>query len=164
MRLKIAGIIPESVVDAPGGISYTIFSQGCQHNCPGCHNPSTHSLQGGQEIDCSFILEDIKKYPLSKIVTFSGGEPFLQREEFTYLANVLKNEGYKVVAYTGFLYEELLKDGISRMLLNYIDVLIDGPFKVELKDISLKFRGSTNQRIIDLQKSIKEGSTFLMHL
>lgn len=164
MRLKIAGIIPESVVDAPGGISYTIFSQGCHHNCLGCHNPSTHSLQGGQEIDCSFILDDLKNYPLSKIVTFSGGEPFIQTEAFIYLAKELKNKGYKIVAYTGYMYEELLKDNLGRGLLSYIDVLIDGPFKVELKDISLNFKGSSNQRIIDVQKSFKEGRVSLLKL
>lgn len=164
MRLKIAGIIPESVVDAPGGISYTIFFQGCQHNCPGCHNPSTHSLQGGQEIDCSFILEDIKKYPLAKIVTFSGGEPFLQIEAFTHLAREFRAMGYKLVTYTGFLYEDLLKDKQAKALLGYLNLLIDGPFEEDLKDISLNFRGSSNQRIIDVQKSIKEGKVITKQL
>jgi anaerobic ribonucleoside-triphosphate reductase activating protein len=157
MRVRIAGIIPESVVDGPGGISYTIFAQGCFHNCPGCHNPGTHSLDGGQEVDCSFILEDIKKYPLSKIVTFSGGEPFLQSKKFAYLAHQLKEKGYKIVAYTGFLFEELIDDKDRFNLLKEVDILIDGPFIEKLKDSQLPFRGSKNQRIINVPKSLLEG-------
>ncbi|SHK27427.1 anaerobic ribonucleoside-triphosphate reductase activating protein [Anaerobranca californiensis DSM 14826] len=161
MMIRIAGIIPESVVDGPGGISYTIFAQGCLHNCPGCHNPGTHSLDGGQEIDCSFILDDIKKYPLSKIVTFSGGEPFLQSEGFSYLAQHFKKNGYKIVVYTGFLYEDLIKDRNKFQLLKEIDLLIDGPYIEKLKDIDLPFRGSKNQRIINVPKSLLEGKVCL---
>lgn len=164
MQLRIAGLIPESVVDAPGGISYTVFSQGCTHNCLGCHNPNTHSLEGGQIIDCSFILADIKKYPLSKIITFSGGEPFLQSEAFTYLGQELKRQNYKIVAYTGFIYEELLKDQQSIKLLNELDLLIDGPFIENLKDISLNFRGSSNQRIIDVKKSLLNSNTEIINI
>lgn len=161
MKMKIAGIIPESVVDGPGGISYTIFAQGCTHNCVGCHNPSTHSLDGGQEIDCSFIFEDIKKYPLSKVVTFSGGDPFFQPKEFAYIANELKVLGYKLVAYTGFLYEDLIKNESTYKLLRQLDVLIDGPFIESLKDIDLRFRGSKNQRIINVKKSLENGNVCL---
>ena len=162
MEIRIAGIIPESVVDGPGGISYTIFAQGCLHNCQGCHNPNTHSFESGQIIDCSFILDDIKKYPMSKVVTFSGGDPFHQPEAFAHLAIKLKQQGYKLVGYTGYLFENLLEDQSKLKLLQKLDILIDGPFIEKLKDIDLKFRGSSNQRIIDVQKTIIQGDMTLI--
>ncbi|QNO14992.1 anaerobic ribonucleoside-triphosphate reductase activating protein [Alkalicella caledoniensis] len=162
MDIRIAGIIPESVVDGPGGISYTIFAQGCLHKCAGCHNPNTHSFQGGQIVDCSFILEDIKKYPLSKLVTFSGGDPFYQPREFAYLATKLKEEGYKLVGYTGFFFEKLLEDDHQRKLLELLDILIDGPFIEKYKNLDLRFRGSSNQRIIDVAKTLKHGDIHLI--
>ncbi len=161
MKIRIAGIIPESVVDGPGGISYTIFAQGCSHNCKGCHNPSTHNFQSGQIVDCSFILKDIKRFPLSKIVTFTGGDPFFQVEGFSYLAKELKKIGYIIVAYTGFTFDDIIIDNKKKELLNQIDILIDGPFIEKLKNIELPFRGSSNQRIIDIKRTLAEGSLIL---
>ncbi|WP_353893302.1 anaerobic ribonucleoside-triphosphate reductase activating protein [Proteinivorax hydrogeniformans] len=163
MKLKIAGVIPESVVDAPGGISYTIFAQGCKHRCNGCHNPQTHSFEGGKWFDIEEVLQDISDHPFTKIITFSGGDPFYQAKEFSLLCSKLKRK-YKLVAYTGFLFEQLLADEDKKELLKHLDLLIDGPFVKELRNVDLDFRGSSNQRIIDVQKSIQANQVCLFKL
>ncbi|WP_350343685.1 anaerobic ribonucleoside-triphosphate reductase activating protein [Proteinivorax tanatarense] len=164
MKLNIAGIIPESVVDAPGGISYTIFAQGCYHQCKGCHNPQTHSFKGGRLMTVDEVIKDTIKYPLSKVVTFSGGDPFYQPKEFALLSKKLKVKQYRLVAYTGFLFEQLLNDVEKKEFLVNLDLLIDGPFMEELKNVDLDFRGSSNQRIIDVQKSLSTDKICLHQL
>jgi anaerobic ribonucleoside-triphosphate reductase activating protein len=155
MKLRIAGITKESIVDGPG-IRYVIFTQGCIHNCPGCHNPETHDLNGGYEVDVDDVLGDISKAKYIKGVTFSGGDPFLQASTLSYMASKVKEAGYDVVSYTGYTFEELLNsnDKDKLKLLESIDVLIDGRFILSQKDLSLKFRGSRNQRVIDVKKSL----------
>ena len=164
--IQVAGIIPECVVNAPGGISYVIFAQGCGHRCPGCHNPETHDFSAGEAWTVEAVLQDVKRYPLSQIVTFSGGDPFFQAEPFTYLAKALKRANYTIVAYTGFYIEDILSerqgDPSKRALLTSIDVLIDGPFIQSLKERALNFRGSTNQRIIDVQRSLRSGELVIL--
>ncbi len=159
-KLKIAGIIRESIVDGPG-IRFVIFSQGCTHNCKGCHNPETHDIKLGYEISTSKILEEIKKNPLLSGVTFSGGEPFLQPKGFSELAKEIHNLGLNIVTYTGYTIEQLI-GGFSthpywKELLLQTDTLVDGPFILEKKSLMLKFKGSENQRIIDPKKSIEKG-------
>jgi len=161
--VKIAGIIPECVVNGPGGISFTIFAQGCNHRCDGCHNPGTHDFNRGIDYNLARLAEEANEYPLADIVTFTGGDPFFQAGSFKHLASYLKNDGYKLVGYTGYYLEELLKseDKAKIEFLQKLDLLIDGPFIKDQRDISLKFRGSTNQRIINVNKSLQDESLIL---
>ncbi len=157
MELRVAGIVKESVVDGPG-FRYVIFAQGCSHCCKGCHNPDTHSLDGGYGIDTACIIEDIKQSKYIDGVTFSGGEPFLQADAFIHIAKKLREANTNIICYTGFTYEELIKSkDRSRIdLLGLVDILIDGPYKEEQKDLALAYRGSGNQRIIDVKRSQKK--------
>ena len=154
--IRVAGTIPECVVNAPGGISYVIFAQGCNHKCPGCYNPETHDFHGGEDRYIFDIIEDIQNYPLSRIVTFTGGDPFYQPDSFYILARELRKLNYKLVGYSGFYFVELLQDSKCRDLLAQLDILIDGPFVLEQKDRELNFRGSRNQRILDVKESMAE--------
>ncbi|MHB1392297.1 MAG: anaerobic ribonucleoside-triphosphate reductase activating protein [Clostridia bacterium] len=162
MELRVAGIVKESVVDGPG-FRYVIFAQGCTHGCKGCHNPDTHALDRGYGVDTDSLVEDIKQSRYIDGVTFSGGEPLLQAEAFIHIAEKLKESNINIVCYTGFTFEELVesKDECCIKLLGLTDMLIDGPYMEELKDISLTYRGSTNQRIIDVKSSIREKKVVL---
>lgn len=160
--LRLAGVIKESIVDG-FGIRYVIFTQGCPHKCKACHNPNTHDFDGGYLQDCAILLEEIKKNPLLKGVTFSGGEPFLQAKNLVFLAREIKNLGLDLTIYTGFVFEELLNQNDDvRLLLSLCDLLIDGRFELENRDLSLRFRGSSNQRLIDVCKSLKENKAVLL--
>lgn len=154
MKLRIAGIVEESIVDGPG-IRLVVFTQGCKHNCVGCHNPETHSFTGGKLVDIDSIVEMVKSNPLLDGITLSGGEPFEQVKECTYLAKKIKELGLSVVTYTGYTFEEILKDERLRELLLYTDILIDGKFDITKKSLDLQFRGSSNQRIIDVKKYLR---------
>lgn len=151
--LRISGIVDESIVDGPG-IRLTVFTQGCGHNCAGCHNPGTHDYNGGVEIQINDILNMIKENPLLDGITISGGEPFDQVDSSTYLAKKVKEMGLNVVIYTGYDYEYLLNKEKYRKLLLQADILVDGKFDIKKKDLTLPFRGSTNQRIINLNKGV----------
>ena len=159
-KIRIAGVVKESTVDGPG-FRYVIFTQGCPHHCEGCHNPETHDMNGGHLESITTIVEDIKKNPLLKGVTLSGGDPFMQAKKLVKLLNMLDLNRYTVMTYTGFKYEYLLENANNENgyleLLKLTDVLIDGKFVLELKSEEAKFRGSTNQRAIDVKKSLKEG-------
>ena len=155
--LNLSNIITDSIVDGPG-IRTTIFSQGCPHHCPGCHNPSTWSFEGGTKLSVETVFEIVKSNPLCKGVTFSGGEPFVQAEAFAKLAVLLKSAGYEVASYSGFTFEQLQKGTPEQLkLLESIDVLIDGPFIQAKRSLSTIFRGSTNQRILNVPKSLASG-------
>lgn len=151
MKLRIAGIVDDSIVDGEG-VRLTVFTQGCPHHCHGCHNPQTWSLDGGHEIDTEDIVEKLKANPLLSGITFSGGEPFLQPAPLADLARAAHSLGLDVWSYTGFTLEELEKHTDVQQLLNEVDVLVDGPYVEALRDLTLRFRGSSNQRIIDLNK------------
>ncbi len=155
--IRIAGLIEESIVDGPG-IRFVVFAQGCVHKCPGCHNPHTHNTKGGYDIAIEDIVMQIRQNPLIDGVTFSGGEPFLQAGQFFKLAKRLKQFNYNILAYSGYTFEQLLEQAEInedvKNLLNILDILIDGLFKRDKMDYALKFRGSSNQRIIDVQKSL----------
>ncbi len=159
-ELRLAGVIRESIVDGPG-MRMTIFTQGCPHNCEGCHNPQTHSFDGGYISHPENILKAIDADPILKGVTFSGGEPFMQAEALAMLAEEIHKRGLNVLSYTGFTYEELLqsfeKHPDREKLLRQCDYLIDGRFVLALRSLDLKFRGSSNQRIIDVKKSLESG-------
>lgn len=150
MQIRIAGLVPESYVDGDG-IRFAIFMQGCRRNCEGCHNPETHALDGGRLIDTDEIIIALKKNPLLDGITLTGGEPLLQIDAANELARAAKNFGLSVWCYTGYTFEDLPVDATP--LLENVDVLIDGAFVESLRDLELQFRGSRNQRIIDLNKT-----------
>ncbi len=160
--LRMAGVVRESITDGPG-IRFTIFSQGCPHKCKGCHNMQTWDFDGGKDVSIEKILMAIDETPIVRGVTFSGGEPFAQPEAFYELSCEIKKRGLDIVAYTGYTLEKLLKsdDEAVMKLLHNIWLLVDGPFLEEEKDLSLKFRGSSNQRIIDVRDSLKTGKIVL---
>ena len=155
--LNLRGIVSDSIVDGPG-IRTCIFCQGCPHHCPGCHNPETWDFGCGTDMEEERLLEIVRSNPLCRGVTFSGGEPFAQAAGFARLARLLKSAGYEVASYTGFTFEELLAGSEDqKKLLESIDVLIDGPFLLSEKSLEVPFRGSRNQRILDVPRSLAAG-------
>lgn len=166
-KIRLAGITPESVVDGTG-IRFVIWAQGCRHRCGDCHSPSTWDLDGGQLHDTDDILKDIKSNKLLKGVTLSGGDPLEQAEKFAYIAKKVREWGMDVWCYTGYTFEFILehmdtKEGWKELMEN-VDVLVDGRFEKDKKDMRLLFKGSKNQRIIDLPRSIDSGAVVLLDL
>lgn len=174
VSLRLAGVVRESIVDGPG-LRFAIFCQGCPHNCPKCHNQDTHDFSGGYDCDIQKIVNAIEENPLLSGVTFSGGEPSHQPVAFLEIAKKVKSRGLNIWMYSGYTLEELLSRANSTIsdldnmnenssqtsekneeqvalkgLLSLIDVLVDGKFINELKDLTLPFRGSKNQRLIDM--------------
>ena len=154
--LRVAGVIEESIVDGPG-IRFVLFLQGCRLHCPGCQNPQTWDFDGGTLVPAEEVLDRIKANPLVHGVTFSGGEPFEQAEALLPLAEALKALGYHLMAFSGYTLEQLLLKADSRSLLEKLDLLVDGPFVEAEKSLELRFRGSRNQRIINMQATRKNG-------
>lgn len=155
--LELSGIISDSIVDGPG-IRTTVFCQGCPHHCPGCQNPETWEFGCGTAMNTQTIVQIIKSNPLCRGVTFSGGEPFAQAEGFAELAQALKAQGYEVAAYSGYTFEQLLAGTpAQKQLLQTIDVLIDGPYLEAERSLELSFRGSRNQRILNVTESLAKG-------
>ena len=155
--LNLSGIVGDSIVDGPG-IRTTIFCQGCPHHCPGCHNPETWDFGCGTDVPVEDLVEIVRRNPLCRGVTFSGGEPFAQAAGFAKLARLLKEKGYEVASYSGYTFEALLEGSEDQKeLLSSIDILIDGPFLLAQKSLEVPFRGSRNQRILDVKKSLAEG-------
>lgn len=159
-QIRIAGVVPESVVDGPG-FRYTIFTQGCSHNCKGCHNPQTHDFDGGYLADTDDLFSEMMSDPLIRGMTFSGGDPFEQPASLAELAVKVHAAGKDIICYTGYTYEQLIEksaeDHSIMDLLRETDVLIDGPFILEQRNLELKFRGSGNQRVIDVKKTLESG-------
>jgi anaerobic ribonucleoside-triphosphate reductase activating protein len=158
MKIRLAAPMQrESIVDGQG-IRMVIWSQGCKIACPGCHNPETHNPCGGKEFDIEELKNEITKYAkYHQGITLSGGDPFLQPEANKELADHAHSLGLDVWAYCGKTYEQLQ----DNVLLSSCDVLIDGPFVKELRDVTLAFRGSSNQRIINVQRSLESGEVIL---
>lgn len=154
--MRIASIVNDSIVDGPG-LRVAIFTQGCVHNCLGCHNPGTHDPSGGYEESIESILEKIEQNHLIDGITLTGGDPFEQAEDCARLAKQVKflNSNYTVWTYTGYTYEQILERNNSAWnhLIDTTDVLVDGPFILSQKSYELKFRGSKNQRLIDVRSS-----------
>ena len=159
MELRISDTVEESIVDGPG-IRYAVFVQGCPHHCPGCHNPQTHDFAGGRIVDTDALLAAISEDPLLDGVTFSGGEPFCQAAPLAVLGQQIKARGLHLMAYSGFTFEQLYemrgRDGIGD-LLSVVDILVDGRFEEDKRSLELRFRGSSNQRIIDVPASLAAG-------
>lgn len=155
MKLRIAGTVNDSIVDGPG-LRFTVFVQGCPHHCPGCHNPETHDPNGGYETDTEKLITQMKKNPLLSGLTLSGGEPMEQPEACLELAKAAHSMGLNVWCYTGYTWEELIKErSQNRMnLLEEVDKLVDGPFVLNQRSLELDFRGSKNQRIIDVKEAL----------
>lgn len=163
MNIRIAGTVNDSIVDG-NGLRYTIFVQGCPHHCKGCHNPQTHSFDGGKEVSTSDLFETITSNTLLDGVTFSGGEPFAQAKPLVELADLVKqNTNLNIVTYTGYTFEEIItsNDPDWIALLNSTDILIDGKFIEDLKSYELRFRGSSNQRYIDVKQSLLQHKVVL---
>lgn len=158
--MRILDILEDTTVDGPG-FRTTIYCAGCLHHCPGCHNPQSWDMNGGHEMSVDDLLRIILADPFAD-VTFSGGDPFYQAEAFTELACAIRSHSQKTIwCYTGFTFEQLLSDeGIqlhALPLLRQLDVLVDGPYIAALRDPDLPFRGSSNQRILDVPRSLQQG-------
>ena len=156
VSLRVAGVIEESIVDGPG-IRFVLFLQGCRLRCPGCQNPQTWDFDGGTLVPSDEVLARIKENPLVHGVTFSGGEPFEQAEALLPLAKELKAQGYHLMAFSGFTLEQLVQKPECRALLEQLDLLVDGPFIEAQKSLDLRFRGSRNQRIINMPATRENG-------
>jgi anaerobic ribonucleoside-triphosphate reductase activating protein len=155
-KLSILKIIEDTTVDGPG-FRTTIYAAGCNHHCPGCHNPQSWDIQQGVCYTVTEILNIVKRAEFSN-VTFSGGDPLMQPEAFTELARRIHNETRKTIwCYTGYRYEQVLTSPALSGILPYIDVLVDGRYMESLRDESLRFKGSANQRIIDVTASRTSG-------
>lgn len=163
--IRLAGIAYESLVNGPG-IRRVYFSQGCKHACKGCFNPDTHDFNGGEERNMDELIADVLSNPMLKGITFSGGDPIEQAEKFAYMAKNFKKANLNIWCYTGYNFEEILERSKERVdikeLINNIDVLVDGKFEIENKKDGLKFKGSTNQRIIDVSKTLKTGNIVIL--
>ena len=150
MKINVADILFETMTDGPG-LRTSIYSQGCSHHCPGCHNPQTWNADGGKEYDIEEVYDIILSDVFSN-VTFTGGDPLFQIEAFTELAKMIKNRTNKTIwCYTGYTYEEIKESPKMRLILPFLDVLVDGRFVIEKRNLDLKFRGSENQRIVHLK-------------
>ena len=162
MKIRLASpITRDSIVDGPG-LRAVIWAQGCFHHCPGCHNPCTHNPFGGFEMDTADVIEQIRSLRLQKGITLSGGEPFLQPLPLAEIARAARLRGLNVWSFSGYTFEQLTNKRdpqyADRMqLLELVDVLVDGKFVREKRDISLRFRGSSNQRLIDLNATRAAG-------
>jgi len=166
VNIRIAGVVKESIVDGPG-IRYVLFTQGCPHRCKGCHNPQTHDFNGGKIVSTEDIVEDI----LSKVkyidgITISGGEPLVQPEACIEIIKAVKKAGLHVIVYTGFTWEYMWSKGSGeqQLVVRMADAVVDGPFIEQLKSYNIKFRGSTNQRFIDVKASIALGKVVEVNL
>lgn len=156
----VADIQPDSILDG-SGIRTVIWFQGCLHNCKGCQNPETHDMNGGIVVDVDELKMKLKNLKYQSGITLSGGDPFFQPEAALEIAKFAKSIGLNVWAYTGFTYEALLSDKSRLDLLKNVDVLVDGKFMMDKKSLNCKFRGSTNQRLIDVKKSLEAGGVVL---
>lgn len=159
MKIRIAALVNDSIVDGPG-LRYAVYTQGCTHHCKGCHNPQTHDPKGGRETDTGIIWREIEENPLLSGITFSGGDPLLQPLPLAELAEKAHEKGLSVWCYTGWTWESLMRKSDPDMmtLLKNVDVLVDGPFLLDQRTLDLPFRGSKNQRLIDVAESLRFGT------
>ena len=166
MEIRLAADLQsDSIVDGPG-IRTVIWTQGCPHNCYGCHNPSTHDFSGGALVDVDYIKSSLDSLVYQDGITFSGGDPMCQSAACCEIAKYARNLGLNIWCYTGYTFEQLLELGKKKKsimdFLSYIDVLVDGKFMMEFRSLDCKYRGSTNQRLIDVKKSLLSGEVCLV--
>ncbi|MEA4888082.1 MAG: anaerobic ribonucleoside-triphosphate reductase activating protein [Clostridiaceae bacterium] len=167
MQIRLYGRLKESITDGPG-IRYAVFTQGCPHQCPSCHNPDSHDFTAGKLVDTEELLTDILANPLLDGLTLSGGEPFMQPEECAWLAAGARRAGLNVIVFSGYTWEELLENAATRRgwtnLLQETDILIDGRYEKAKRSLNLRFRGSSNQRAVDVQESLRQKQVILYPL
>ena len=158
MEIRLAGVVPESIVDGPG-YRLAVFVQGCPHGCPGCHNPGTHDPAGGDLSDTAKIIAQMGQNPLVRGVTLTGGEPMMQAEALCEVARAARERGLNVWCYTGFTLEALFRerDEARMRLLDLGDVLVDGPYIARERSLELLYCGSRNQRLIDMSRTREAG-------
>jgi len=166
MKIRLAAYLqPDSIVDGEG-IRTVIWTQGCPHNCKGCHNPETHDFEGGALVDLKDVYQAIDELEDQTGITFSGGDPFVQPKECSMIAKYAISKGYDIWCYTGFTFEQLLKLSKTKKdimdFLETIDVLVDGKFDINKKSLDVIFAGSSNQRIIDVKKSLQSNTVVLI--
>ena len=165
-RIRLSGAVDDSIVDGPG-IRFAVFTQGCKHGCKGCHNPEAQDFEGGYLVTTEALLRRIRQNPLLVGITLTGGEPFEQADALIELARRVRELGLTVWAYSGYLYDELLAGKpmpATAELLTYIDVLVDGLYNERKKSLELRFRGSSNQRLIDVPASLKANQVVELQL
>ncbi|MCD7892307.1 MAG: anaerobic ribonucleoside-triphosphate reductase activating protein [Erysipelotrichaceae bacterium] len=162
MKIRLYGTINDSIVDGPG-LRYTIFTQGCLHHCFGCHNPDSHDMNGGYIEDTDKIIKEILDNPLLDGITLSGGEPMLQPLP---LIEIIKHiKPLHIMIYSGYTYEEILQLGDNqKQLLSLCDTLVDGRFDMSKRSLELLYKGSSNQRIINIQESLKNNTIILQQI
>ncbi len=162
MEIRIFGTVEDSIVDGPG-LRYSIFTQGCPHHCPGCHNPESHDFDGGTMADTADLIAVLNKNPLLDGITLTGGDPLCQPQACLELAKAAHQKRLNVWCYTGYTWEKLMADGDEARLnlLREVDVLVDGPFLMAQKSLELKYCGSRNQRLIDVKKTLAAGEIVL---
>ncbi len=166
MTIRLAAPLQsDSVVDG-FGIRTVIWTQGCSHDCPFCQNPQTHNFEGGEEVDLKEIFTELDNLHNQDGITLSGGDPLFQIEPVVEIAKHAKKIGLNVWCYTGFTYEKVLEMGKKNPkyleLLNYLDVLVDGRFEIAKKDLNLLFRGSSNQRLINVPETLKQNKIVII--
>ena len=162
MNIRLASDLqPDSIVDGEG-IRTVIWTQGCSHNCPGCHNPGTHDFKGGFNVSVEEVCEALNTLVGQDGITLSGGDPMFQAKQCLLIAKHAKEIGLNVWCFTGFLFEDLVDNKDRKELLKYIDVLVDGKFDINKFSLNLQYRGSRNQRIIDVKKSLEQKEVFLI--
>lgn len=159
MKIRIAGYENDSITDGPG-LRFVLFVQGCPRRCPGCHNPESQSYSGGKEIEIEEILMKIRENPLLDGITLSGGEPFLHADKLAIIAEEAHRLGLNVITYTGYIFDDLVNDGREdwMALIKESDYIVDGPYEEKLRSMELKFKGSSNQRIINVKKTLQMNS------
>ena len=160
--MNIYGLVQDSIVDGPGW-RFTCFVQGCPHHCPGCHNPESHDPTGGKEMTVEEVAKQLLSNPLTDGLTLSGGEPFAQAEDCLALAKIAHANGLNVWSYSGWTFEYLRDHGTDgqKALLAELDVLVDGPFLLAERSLALSWRGSRNQRVIDVPASLSCGEAVI---
>ncbi len=149
--MRVVDIVPGTTVDGPG-MRTSIYFAGCTHGCPECHNPHTHSPSSGSEVSVDELMAAVEEQGFD--VTLTGGDPMYQADAILPLAMRLVESGYGIWCYTGYTYEQVMASESMRRLLEYVDVLVDGPFISSLRDTRLRFRGSSNQRLVDVARSV----------
>ncbi len=162
MEIRIYGTVEDSIVDGPG-MRYSVFTQGCPHHCPGCHNPESHDFAGGKVVDTADLVAVMAKNPLLDGITLSGGDPMCQPEACRILADAAHQRKLNVWCYTGYTWEKLMQenDPARMALLQAVDVLVDGPFILAQRSLELTYCGSRNQRLIDVPKTLAAGEIVL---
>ena len=162
MKIRLAAYLqPDSIVDGEG-VRTVLWTQGCPHHCPGCHNASTWDFDDGALIDVEDVIHELKKIKNQDGITLSGGDPVCQADACYEISKAAHEMGLNVWCYTGYTYEQMLTNPKARHLLEQVDVLVDGRFVQEEKSYDIYFRGSRNQRIIDVQQSLQKEQIMLI--